>query len=178
MLLCSDLEQDYVIRKAIPDAGKVLQTRFLRVKKNLSLVSRSTISKAVHCPFPLNKPAEILKIRNLARNRENALVAEAIDGLGFFQQMEKEWMVEIQDGDHKPRLLFLLVPNINSHRALGNVIGKILSFLFLSPLHKATFPPRQMAADMPFSSSQKIQAIARGFNSTFTQTLNPFKPRD
>jgi len=34
MVFCSDLEQDYVSRKATPDAGKVLQTQFLQVKKS------------------------------------------------------------------------------------------------------------------------------------------------
>lgn len=99
-------------------------------------------SPTVDCVFSVNKPPEILEIRNLTRNREDALVVEAIDVLSFFQQMEKEWMVEIQDGDHKPRLLFLPVPHIHSHGALGNVLGRILSFLFLHPVHKTRIPTR------------------------------------
>lgn len=83
----------------------------------------------------VDEPLQILEIRNLARNSEDALLVEAIDVFCFFQQMEEERVVEIKYRDHKPRLLFLGVPNVNCHETLGNIFGRVSTLLFIL-LHK------------------------------------------
>lgn len=120
----------------------------------------------------VNEPLQIFEIGNLARNGEDALLVEAIDVLCFFQQMEEQRVVEIKYGDHKPRLLFLGVPNVHCHEALWYVFGRIPILLFVV-LHKTYTARRKMAANMPFSASQKVRTTARGLKAvTCVQTMN------
>ncbi|KAF7146875.1 hypothetical protein RHSIM_Rhsim03G0213600 [Rhododendron simsii] len=69
----------------------------------------------------VNHALDMAELLDVARNVNGTLVIKPILFLGFLQQLNKEWVVDVYDRDYNP-LLLLPLPHHNSQTALRNVL--------------------------------------------------------
>jgi len=79
--------------------------------------------------FFIDKPLNILEIRDMARDGDGALLLKSIFLLGFLEKLLEQWMVYIHHRYYKTLLLFSFTAHIHGHAALGNVLVEIVALL-------------------------------------------------
>lgn len=80
--------------------------------------------------FFIDKALNVLEIRDMARNRDGALLLKSIFLFGFLEKFLKQRMVYIHHRYYETLLLFSCAAHVDGHAALGNGLVKIVT-LFL-----------------------------------------------